>query len=174
MHNNQKAVDEATLRPLLNLIAKAESNSNYDAYFGNAANKSLKLTKMPIKDVLSWQADYVNDGSPSSAAGRYQIINTTLAELTKSIQIDKNQPFDDKTQDQLAIALINRRGAPAYVNGKLSAKDFAASLAKEWAALPKATGANPDKSYYASDGLNQSRISVDEILAVIKKVKVKE
>lgn len=168
MINKSLSTDTASLRPLLNLIATAESNANYNAYYGNASNIELRLTEMSIKEVQKWQAEYIEDGSPSSAAGRYQIIDTTLASLVTELNMDEDQIFDKSTQDKLAIALMERRGVNDYINKKLSAKQFAANLSKEWAALPRTMGKDPHSSYYASDGLNESRVSVAKVLEAVE------
>lgn len=170
MISQRPPVDPAAYAPLLNLIGQAESNDNYNAYFGSPANTTTDFTAMPIRDVLAWQAEYVRQGSPSSAVGRYQIINTTLEGLVRELKLDPNEKFDQSMQDRLAVALLERRGASAYLNDEISSEEFAANLAKEWAALPKVLGDNAEDSYYASDGLNRSRVKVGEVLAVIQRI----
>lgn len=170
MQNRRFTVDPATYKPLLHVIAKAESKGNYNAYFGNPGNSSIDFTSMSIAQVMQWQSDFVKEGNLSSAVGKYQIIDTTLAGLVNQLGIDVNQPFNQDTQDKLAIALLERRGAENYVNDELTPQEFAANLAKEWAGLPKVIGENPDKSYYDSDGLNKSRVSVDEVLKAIEPI----
>lgn len=170
MGNQRLAVKPESYSSLLNLIASAESNGNYNAYFGNARNSDVDFTDMPVKDVLQWQKEYVAQGSPSSAVGRYQFISGTLEGLVNQLGIHPEQKFDEPTQDALAIALLERRGSIEYVNEELSDKDFAANLAKEWAALPKVVGDNPEQSYYAGDGLNMSRVTPDEILGAIRPI----
>ena len=170
MISQRPPVDPAAYAPLLNLIGRAESNDNYNAYFGSPANTTTDFTAMPIRDVLAWQAEYVRQGSPSSAVGRYQIINTTLEGLVRELKLDPNEKFDQSMQDRLAVALLERRGASAYLNDEISREEFAANLAKEWAALPKVLGDNAEDSYYASDGLNRSRVKVGEVLAVIQRI----
>ena len=170
MISQRPPVDPTAYAPLLNLIGRVESNDNYNAYFGSPANTGTDFTAMPIRDVLAWQAEYVRQGSPSSAVGRYQIINTTLDGLVRELKLDTNQKFDQPMQDRLAVALLERRGASAYLNDEISREEFAANLAKEWAALPKVLGDNAEDSYYASDGLNRSRVKVGEVLAVIQRI----
>ena len=170
MISQRPPVDPTAYAPLLNLIGQAESNDNYNAYFGSPANTTTDFTAMPIRDVLAWQAEYVRQGSPSSAVGRYQIINTTLEGLIRELKLDPNEKFDQTMQDRLAVALLERRGASAYLNDEISREEFAANLAKEWAALPKVLGDNAEDSYYASDGLNRSRVKVGEVLAVIQRI----
>lgn len=170
MTNQRAAVNPESYKPLLNLIANAESSGNYNAYFGNSRNAEIKFTEMSVADVRKWQEDYVAQGSPSSAVGRYQIISNTLDGLVNELGIEPTQKFDESTQDAMAIALLERRGSVEYVNEELSQEQFAANLAKEWAALPKVVGDNPDQSYYAGDGLNKSRVSPDTVLKAIEPI----
>lgn len=165
--NKRNTVDPTTYAKLLQLIGQAESNNNYNAYFGNAGNTTKKFTEMTIAEVLAWQAKHVQQGNASSAVGRYQIVNTTLSGLVRRLGIDTRQRFDEATQDKLAIALLERRGSEKYVNHELTREQFAANLAMEWAALPKVIGERPGESYYAGDGLNQSRVRVEELLHAI-------
>lgn len=173
-HTKRLSVDPTTYTPLLNLIADAESNGNYNAYFGHANNSSINFTAMSVAEVMEWQQEYVAKGSASSAVGRYQIIDSTLVGLVREMDIDTSQPFDEAMQDKMAAKLLERRGSVAYVNEELTRHEFAANLAKEWAALPKVVGKNPDESYYASDGLNKSRVSTDEVLSAIEPISPKK
>ncbi len=152
---------------LLNIIAKGESRGNYNAYYGNASNQEVKFTEMPVADVLAWQEAFVQQGSPSSAVGRYQFIRPTLAGLVKELSIDESTVLDEQLQDRLAKRLLERRGLSDYVKGKITREEFAHNLSKEWAALPKVIGNNPDQSYYQGDGLNYVQISIDEIFSGI-------
>ena len=170
MQNRRLAADPATYSQLLNLIAKVESKGNYNAYFSNARNSSIDFTKMSVREVRQWQEDFIREGNVSSAVGKYQIISTTLDGLVKELGVDTNMPFDQSMQDRMAIALIERRGAEAYVNNELTKEEFAANLAKEWASLPKVIGENPNQSYYASDGLNKSLVRIDEVLKAIEPI----
>lgn len=165
--NKRLTVNPTTYGSLLQLIAHVESNDNYNAYFGNASNASIDFTKMSIEEVMAWQAEHIQQGHFSSAVGRYQVIDTTLAEMVKQLGIDPKQAFDPATQDKIAMALLERRGAEAYVNGEITPGEFAANLAQEWAALPKVLGENPQESYYHSDGVNQARVSVDKMMQAI-------
>lgn len=163
-------VDSTSCKPLLALIAKAESKGNYNAYFGHAGNADIKFTEMSVGEVMKWQQEFITAGNASSAVGRYQLISTTLAGLVQRLHIDVNQPFDEAMQDKLAIALLERRGVAEYVNNQIDSHQFAAELAKEWAGLPKVLGDKPEQSYYAGDGLNRSLVSVDEVLRAISAI----
>jgi len=164
-------VDPASYAALLNTIAKGESKGNYNAYFGNASNSKIKFTDMTIAQIQQWQQDYVKNGSPSSAVGKYQIVRPTLNGLIAQLNINPDQKFDAQMQDRMAVALLERRGSVNFVDNKLTREQFAENIAKEWAALPKTTGDNPDHSYYEGDGLNKSRISVDEVFGALGQLK---
>lgn len=174
MDSQQLSINPASCRQLLDVIAHAESNGNYNAYFGNSKNSKVDFTNMSVADVMKWQQDYIKQGSPSSAVGRYQILNTTLAGLVEQLGINPKQRFDKKMQDAMAVALLERRGAVEYADKKLTDEQFAANLAKEWAGLPKITGNNPNASYYASDGLNKSRVEPAKVLTAIKPIETKK
>jgi muramidase (phage lysozyme) len=156
---------------LLNTIAEGESRGSYNAYFGHAGNDSIRFTDMTIAEVLQWQKQYVQDGSNSSAVGRYQIIRPTLTKLVHELNVDPDAPFNAVLQDRMAIALLERRGSIEYVDNKISREQFAANLSREWAALPKIMGPNPQESYYAADGVNASRISIDAVYQALDKLK---
>jgi muramidase (phage lysozyme) len=160
-------IDPAAYTPLLDTIAKGESKGNYNAYYSNAGNTKLRFTDMSVGEVLKWQENFVRKGSVSSAVGKYQIIRPTLLGLVKELKLDTRVRFDEKLQDKLAITLLERRGARGFIGKKLTREQFAANLAKEWAALPRIQGTNPQESYYAGDGLNKARISIDEVFKAL-------
>jgi muramidase (phage lysozyme) len=160
-------VDPSAYHPLLNTIAKGESGGNYNAYYGNPGNTSIHFTDMTIGEVLAWQEKHVSEGNVSSAVGKYQIIRPTLQGLVSELAINHNETFDEALQDRMAIALLERRGSIEYVKEQISREQFAENIAKEWAALPKATGPNPHASYYAGDGINKSNIAVDEVFQAL-------
>jgi hypothetical protein len=167
-----KKIDPAAYGPLLNVIAKGESSGNYNAHFSNAANTTVRFTDMTVGEVLRWQEEYVRQGSVSSAVGRYQIVRPTMLKLVQQLHIDHSVRFDERMQDRMAIALLERRGSLAYADDRLSREQFAANLAQEWAALPKITGPNPQESYYAGDGINESRITVDAVYTALDMLKL--
>ncbi|HSH56169.1 MAG TPA: hypothetical protein VK983_05105 [Candidatus Limnocylindrales bacterium] len=164
-------IDNANFSHLLDTIAKGESRGNYNAYYGNASNTSILFTNMTVKQVLLWQEEYVKQGSPSSAVGKYQFIRPTLQGLVKEHGIDTEAKFDKQLQDELAIKLLERRGVGDYLDQKLSREEFAANLAKEWAALPRVIGPNPEQSYYAGDGLNKVQVSIADIFQALDTLK---
>lgn len=168
------AVDPSAYTPLLETIAKGESEGNYNAHYGNASNTTVRFTEMTIGEVLQWQDDYVKAGNPSNAVGKYQFMGPTLRGLMVKLDISADTKFDATLQDRLAIALLEKRGALDFVESKMTRQQFAANLAKEWAALPKVLGTNPHQSYYAGDGLNKVQVTIDEVYTALGPLKVEK
>ena len=124
---------------LLDLIASHESGGDYNsAYEGSKIKPPKPLTEMTVQEVMDWQNRSVNAGSASSAAGRYQIIGSTMKGLVKEMGIDPTKvKFDQNMQDQMATVLMQRRGLDKFLKGEMSQQDFMKNLALEWASLPK-------------------------------------
>lgn len=150
---------------LLSFIADHESNGDYDAYYNYHNRAPVDLTSMTINEVLAWQRQYVNSGSASSAAGRYQIIRGTLESLVDDMGLTGEERFDEAMQDRMAIALLERRGLDDFLEGDISEARFMRNLSQEWASLPKDMGG---ASYYAGDGLNQALTSPQSVLVALR------
>lgn len=160
--NIPPTINPAAYTPLLNLIAEGESNGNYNAHFGDSAS-TVRFTEMTVDEVLAWQTEFVAQGNPSNAVGRYQIIQPTLEGLVEERRLDGTEVFNPALQDSLAITLMERRGSKEFATDKITSAQFEHNLSQEWAALPKALGDNPEESYYAGDGLNAAHVSIDQI-----------
>lgn len=167
MQSMPTIINPSAYKQILAVVAKGESNDNYNAYFGNSANTNIKFTDMTVGEVMQWQGDFIQKGSASSAVGKYQFLRSTLAGLIRELKISPVAKFDAELQDRLAIALIDRRGAVLFAEKKISREQFANNLSQEWAALPRVIGDRPTESYYAGDGLNAAKISVSEIMKAI-------
>lgn len=153
---------------LLSTIAQGESKGNYNAYYGHPYNNKIDFTAMTVGEVLQWQDNYVAKGSPSSAVGRYQFINTTLRGLVNEMNISYDEQFNYILQDKLAIRLLERRGVYDYAKGNITREQLAHNLSKEWAALPRVVGDHPEASYYDGDGLNKAQVNLEQIFAAIE------
>lgn len=106
---------------ILDLIASVESGGDYNATLDNGrwTGGAQNLVGMTLNQVRDLQrrmlADPANralygDGKGSSALGRYQIVGSTLEGLIKELGLSGDRLFDEKTQDELARALLRRRG----------------------------------------------------------------
>lgn len=121
---------------ILDLIAAVESGGDYNATLdhGRWTGGAQNLTGMTLNQVRALQrkmlADPANralygDGKGSSALGRYQITGATLEGLMKELGLSGDRLFDQDTQDELARALLRRRGSDP------------ASLRQEWTGLKR-------------------------------------
>ena len=149
-------------KTITDVIAKHESGGNYNIAYGG---KQVNFTDMTINDVIAWQKNYTNSGSPSSAAGKYQIIRKTLTGLRDELGLSGNEKFDEAMQDKMAVALMEKRGYSDFLKGEIKEKDFMYNLSKEWASLPKDMSG---ESYYAGDGLNKALVSPEAVVAALR------
>ena len=126
----------------LDMMATPESGGDYNAFntggsqggevahgsgFGDdASNKYGKpLTSMSVGEVMALGSSNTNW---IWAAGRYQIIPPTLKGLVSNYGIDKNLPFDEEMQNNLALLLAYERlNSGQGING----------LRSEWIGLRK-------------------------------------
>lgn len=164
---------------LLSLIGRVESGNNYNAYYAHGDNTdNPRLTDMTLAQVLRWQKGYTDEGSYSSAAGRFQIIRKTLKGLVASMNLSLHEVFNEYTQDAMADQLLRGRGLAKYQMREISTNRFCNSLAKEWAALPVTTRIKgrqgfklePGQSYYAGDGVNKALVSIAEVKAAVHQI----
>lgn len=106
---------------ILDLIASVESGGDYNATLDNGrwTGGAQNLTGMTLNQVRALQRQMLanpanralyGDGKGSSALGRYQIVGSTLEGLIKELGLSGDRLFDEKTQDELARALLRRRG----------------------------------------------------------------
>lgn len=103
---------------MLDLIGAAEGTDRgrgynetlgYGAFTGGAVN----LTGMTLNEVLALQQRMLahpDNTFNSSAVGRYQIVSTTLRDLMAEMKLSGDRLFDEATQDEMARALLRRRG----------------------------------------------------------------
>lgn len=138
---NRAMLQSGNTKQLLDLVASVESKSygEYDAMntggaaggtvaYGSANSKNVfgrGLTQMTIGEVVSLQ-----QMGRLHAAGRYQIIGSTLRGLIQNGAggLTSNDRFDAANQDKLAVALARRR----IMNGNAMV-----GLRNEWIGLRK-------------------------------------
>lgn len=105
---------------ILDLIAAVESGGNYNATLDNGrwTGGAQNLTSMTLDQILALQSRMrtpenralYGDGKGSSALGRYQITSATLKDMMKQLGLTGDRLFDEDTQDEIARALLRRRG----------------------------------------------------------------
>lgn len=157
---------------ILDFIGSKEAPQGYDQQYGGASTEPPKpLSQMTIGEVRAYQNEMVNNGSASSAVGKYQVIRKTMDSLIANGVVSPNDVFDEATQDKIAIGLLRLRGLDKWLAGEMSDEAFANAVAHEWASMPLVSGPNAGRSAYAGDGLNKSLTSIDDFLAALRTLK---
>lgn len=131
------------------------------------AASGYNLVDMTVEEVMNLQKGTIASGREIFAAGRYQIIPSTMKWVVNKMGIDPAKTkFDEKTQDQMAFVLMTekRPAVGRYIRGESDDIESAMlGLAKEWASFPDPrTG----KSYYGSG--NKAKHSVESVRAMLE------
>ena len=131
---------------VLDAVAKNEGtydtgyNTEY-AYGKYGGGRNTKFRDMTIAEVLEHQKGMVSRQQhsklPSSAAGRYQMLQGTLSEEARLAKIDINkEKFTPEMQNTLMMNRLKRmRGYDKWKSGELSDKDFKRNMSKEFASV---------------------------------------
>lgn len=144
-----------------------ESGGNYNAVIGSV-NASDDLSRYRLDSIYKLQQTLVDNGQPSGAIGRYQIVRNTLQSLAEQGKIPPFTGFSREFQDKLGWTLLCRRGYRAWWRGALTTgtrEAFMHQLSCEWASLPDPF--NNGRSHY--DGLagNHAGCSLDQFDAML-------
>ncbi|AIO49580.1 putative mannosyl-glycoprotein endo-beta-N-acetylglucosamidase [Burkholderia cepacia] len=148
------------------LIARGEGdyNSVNRGARGGYRAGTENLEGMTLAQVMAAQR-----AGQFNAAGRYQIIGSTLAEAARGLRLNGSEMFDRKLQDRIFEQYLvrnKRRAIADYVEGR--SDDLRGALraaSREWASV-----ADPDtgRSYYAGKGNNRASITAAEMAAALR------
>ena len=151
------SVTQGKIGKLLDIVAKPESGGHYDIMMGGTRNP--KILSMTINELLAYQQKYKAMGNETAAAGRYQFMPKTLANVANQLGLDRDKVvFDPATQDKCATVLLKEKGLDQWLAGKMSDKQFMDGLSQVWAGLP-----SPSKggaSWYDKIGSNKAGMSI--------------
>lgn len=146
------------------LNPSGESRGDYNVVIGGSQPQPL-ITLRAIADIRNLQRQLVNNGEPSSAVGRYQIIEHTLDALCDELELSDDRLFDAPTQDLLGWRLLVNRGYRSWWRGEMTHLAFAHNLSCEWASLPDPR--NGGKSHYDGVGANHASTTVAHVLTML-------
>lgn len=152
-------------RPMLLLIGAVEAAEGYGSISNSSPISPAKpVTQMTIQEVLQFQEEMRNSGAASTAMGRYQFIQGTLAELVIENRVDPLDLFDRRMQDYLARMKMKDCG---FYNESDSVAEVGNCLARVWAALPVLTGEKKGKSYYHGIAGNRALVDTSTVKVVL-------
>ncbi|AJY40721.1 mannosyl-glycoprotein endo-beta-N-acetylglucosamidase [Burkholderia humptydooensis] len=148
------------------LIARGEGdyNSVNRGARGGYRAGTENLEGMTLAQVMAAQR-----AGQFNAAGRYQIIGSTLAEAARGLKLKGDEMFDRRLQDRIFEQYLvrnKRRAIADYVEGR--SDDLRGALraaSREWASV-----ADPEtgRSYYAGKGNNRASITAAEMAAALR------
>lgn len=135
-----KHLDDPNIQKFLDLLSAAEHTTEhgYNTSFGGSRFDSL--TDHPRERRPFTQTD--GKRNTSSAAGRYQFLESTWDDVAKRLGLDD---FSPRNQDLGALELIRRNGAIEDIKKG----DFATAIkktGKTWASLPSSPYPQPRRS----------------------------
>lgn len=153
---------------LLEFISHAEGTAdNYNAQYGNGSQNAIDFTSMTLQQVREHQRQMVRENGESSAMWKYQIMWYTLDDYVASNNISWDTKFDETFQDNFAKRKLVTRGLNNYLAGG-SIDAFQASIAQEWASIPKDSSW---LSHYAHDGINGATVSHQQIQTQLRRLR---
>ena len=127
----------------------------------------VNLEGMTVAQVMAAQAR-----GDFNAAGRYQIIGSTMRDAAKTLGLSGNEMFDKSMQDRIFVEYLlkhKRKAAWNYIHGKSDDLHGAMlAVSQEWASF-----ADPrtGKSYYSGDGVNKASVSVSQSAEMLRQLR---
>lgn len=139
---------------------------------GSTHNASTILGKnlydMTVGEIMDLQAS-----EKLFAAGRYQIIPSTMKLAVSRSGVSRNEKFNSAVQDKLGLTLIYNGQRPrlsSYLQGKTDdLRGAMVDLAEEWASVP-----HPDTGRSVYPPANVSSHSVEEVKKVLTSARAKK
>lgn len=136
----QQLLNNPNARQMLDIIARAEGvKHGYNTLFGNERFSNLSTHPGILKEFTQ------TDGkkNKTSAAGRYQFLESTWNGLAKQLGL---KDFSPQNQDIAALALLAQNGALPYVL-KGDYQTAVKMSGGTWASLPSSRYAQPKRSW---------------------------
>ncbi len=145
-------------RRFLDLVASEESEAygGYDAYnlgganaghtaYGSGNSLEDKRYGKPVSQLTIGEIKKLHNAGQLHAAGRYQFVKDTFAEVVEDLGLSNDTVFDPATQDRMAISRARWRVNNYGLKG----------LNQEWIGLQKVPQAQINAAYKSLDAYNQ-------------------
>jgi LmbE family N-acetylglucosaminyl deacetylase len=181
---NQPVSSEGA-RGLLDFISTGEGGYNSmnqgtigDRIVGSTHDAGSKLgkdlTEMTIGEVMDRQAFLMNPSNPQVsdygifAAGRYQIIPSTLKEILPQSGLKRSDMFSEENQDILGMTLITKKQprVAEYLKGGGSIEGAMDALSNEFASMP-----DPKTGMSKYGDGNRALHTREEVIEALKKAR---
>jgi hypothetical protein len=160
-------------RKLLDYIGRMETGRTGEAAYRtiighHEGELAVPITELSVDELLAQQEEWPARGWASTAAGKYQIIRSTLLSLEEALGLSGQERFDPALQDRLGYALLVRCGWDKLRARRMRRGAFALALAKEWAGIPvlrptrgRTVRVKRGQSFYSGDGRNAATATAE-------------
>lgn len=138
----------------------------------------VNLEGMTVAQVMAAQAR-----GDFNAAGRYQIIGSTMRDAAKTLGLSGNEMFDKKMQDRIFVEYLlkhKRKAVWNYIHGKSDNLNAAMlAMSQEWASFAAPAGAKTHRglisdgnmSFYAGNGVDKASVSAAQSAAMLQQLR---
>jgi hypothetical protein len=156
---------------ILDLIAKGEGTSSYDASDNNGDGAGRhyptgwkRPTQLTVDEAINMAPD-LRRASGGDAVGMYQFKPRTLNDLRGWLHLDGSETMTPAMQDRMARELLHRHGYDHYLAGQIGSAKLQEGLASQWSSFAKDQS---DLSRYGKGGRPvKARVPTREIQATI-------
>ncbi len=165
--------------PILDLLNKGETGKSgiaaYNtAYLGMRIKPSKPISSMTIGEVMAWQKQNLDEQAErkipankrSSAAGKYQILYSSMKGYMAGAGLGMNDMFSPENQDKMAMAMLSggTYGLENVRAGKATPDQFIDRiLSNQWASVQNSRGVG----IYDKPGFNKASITPAQSRAAI-------
>ena len=138
----------------------------------------VNLEGMTVAQVMAAQAR-----GDFNAAGRYQIIGSTMRGAAKTLGLSGNEMFDKTMQDRIFVEYLlkhKRKAIWNYLHGKSDNLNAAVlAMSQEWASFAAPAGAKTHRglisdgnmSFYAGNGVDKASVSAAQSAAMLQQLR---
>lgn len=172
--------NQSGTNPILELLNKGETGGKSGAAAYNTAFTGMRikapknLTEMTIDEVKAWQKQNLDEQAGrgiaanrrSSAAGRYQVLYSSMDGYAKGAGLKGSDLFSAENQNKMAMAMLKggAHGLDNVKSGKATQEQFIDSiLSKQWASVQSSKGVG----IYDKPGFNKASITPAQSKAAI-------
>ena len=138
----------------------------------------VNLEGMTVAQVMAAQAR-----GDFNAAGRYQIVGSTLSDAVKTLGLSGNEMFDKTMQDRIFVEYLlkhKRKAVWNYIHGKSDNLNAAMlAMSQEWASFAAPEGAKTHRglisdgnmSFYAGNGVDKASVGAAQSAAMLQQLR---
>ena len=126
--------------PLAELVARGESDGDYNAARSGGKKKQYKAGEKKLTEMTIGEVQAAQSKGEMAAAGRYEVIPTTMKLAVSSLGLNSTDKFDEDMQDRIFNEYLTKIKQPeirAFLSGdqNTSIDSAVLALAREFASI---------------------------------------